>query len=270
MSQSTRKQQAEAARRAREAEADAKDQRRRRLQLLSAATGVAVVVVCAVIAFGAFKSDPADKGPKTEVGGLKVGGATETAALLRGIPQQGETLGRPDAPVTILEIADLKCPGCKEHEIETQQKIVDRLVRPGKAKLEMQLVNFRDRAAGTTDGEGARRAAYTFAAKNRFWNFVNATYWNQGDEQNAWATERLLRAVAAAAPGIEPAEVNLRETPASRTGIANAERIAAALKTDETPSLYVIPRGSSVGKRVDTEDVDGLEKAVAKATTPAR
>ena len=32
----------------------------------------------------------------------------DTATLLHGIPQKGSVLGRPDAPVTLVEFADLQ------------------------------------------------------------------------------------------------------------------------------------------------------------------
>ncbi|MEV4419413.1 thioredoxin domain-containing protein [Patulibacter sp. NPDC049589] len=271
MSRAAERDRARAARELREAEERDAAQRRRRLRLLSGAAACVAVVVAVVIAFGAFKGDPTDGSPRVDVDGTGVKGATETAALVRGLPQHDETLGRADAPATILEIADLKCPGCQAHEVQAQQEIVDRLVRTGKANLQMQLVNFRDAPAGTTDGEGARRAAYNLAASGRFWNFVHATYWNQGSEQTAWATPDLLRKVAAAAPGIEPGQVETRETPASRTAIANAERIARALKVTETPSLYVLARGARTGVRVgNPDDVDAIAAAVAKATADGR
>lgn len=259
------------AREAREAREHASAARRRRVRLLAGSSAAVVVAVAVVVAFGAFKPDPAKDGSVTDAGGVEVRGAAQTAALLRGLPQDGVTLGRKDAPVTILEIADLKCPSCKAHEIGTQPQIVDRLVRTGRANLQLQLVNYRDGAAGTIDGEAARRAAYNLVAANRFWSFVDATWWNQGSEQETWATEPFLRAIAAAAPGIGPADVNVRETPASRSGAAGADRLAEALGTRGTPTLYVLPRGARTGTEVpDPDDVDALDRAVTRAAKAAR
>ncbi|WP_210495793.1 thioredoxin domain-containing protein [Patulibacter sp. SYSU D01012] len=264
---------ARAARQERERGEAAARERARRRRLLLGAGGLIVAIVAAVVAVGAFKKDPTDGASTARVDGVEVRGGAETAALLRGLPQHGETLGDPDAPVTILEIADLKCPGCQAHEVQTQKAVVDRLVRTGKANLELQLVNYRDAAAGTSDGAAARRAAYNFAGKDRFWNFVHAAYYNQGQETTAWASERTLRRIAAAAPGIDPAGVDVRETPRSRAAIARADALAAALRNDQTPALYVQPRGRREYTRLDdgaTSDVDALEAAVAKATARAR
>ncbi|WP_026911707.1 DsbA family protein [Patulibacter minatonensis] len=256
---------AAAARRAREARESAEhaaEQRRRRLRLLGGAVGVVVVVVAVVVAVGAFRPDPAAKGTPDRDG---VRGSRETAAMLRGLPQRGTVLGDPGAPVTLLEIADLKCPSCQAHELGPQREIVDRLVRTGKANLRLELVNYRDAPAGTTDGEGARRAAYALAPAGRFWTFVDALYWNQGSEQDAWATDDTLRRIATV-NRIATNRVQTRETPASRSGIAAAEALARGLGTNETPSLYVLPRGSREGRRVATDDVDAIDRVVAEAS----
>lgn len=245
--------------------------RRRRLRLLGGAFGLVVLVVAAVAAFGAFKRDPTAGGSRTTVGDTAIRGVEETAALLRGIPQQGTVLGRADAPATILVVSDLKCPSCQAHALTVQPEVVDRLVRTGRANLRMVLVDFRDPARGTTDGARLRRAAYAFAAEDRFWGFVQTAFWNQGRTEDEWATPSFLRAVAAVAPGVAPARVQDRETPAVRAAVAEADREAKDLGTDATPSVYVVRRGATTGGRVSAiGDVDAITDAVERAGDRSR
>jgi protein-disulfide isomerase len=258
---------AAAARRAREDAERRATERRRRLRLLGGVGAVVAVVVAVVLVVGPFRPDPAAGGESENVDGVGVRGARETTTLLRGLEQHGTVLGRPDAPATIIEIADLKCPVCQEHELRTQPEVIDRLVRTGRANLRMELVNYRDAAAGTTDGAAARRAAYALAPTDRFWPFVHAVFWNQGSEQDAWATDRLLRAVGTVLPGLGAGAVQTRETPAVRAGIAGADGLAKALGTTGTPSVYVVPRGGREGRAVDAGDIDAITRAVDAASS---
>src|SRR3982751_5830497 len=69
-------------------------------------------------------------------------GAAATAALIGGIPQKGVTLGRADAPVTIVEFADPQCPFCKDYTLNEMPAVVQKYVRTGKAKMELRYLTF--------------------------------------------------------------------------------------------------------------------------------
>jgi protein-disulfide isomerase len=265
MSQSPRKHQVAAARHPREEEEGAARDRRRRLRLLGGAGALTVVVVAIVLAVGAFKDDPADDASRQQDGGVTVIGLAETRAFVRGLEQRGTVLGDPDAPVTIVELADLKCPFCKEHELGAQLEIVDRLVRTGRANLDMQLVNVIDPGMGTTDGAAARRAALNLTSGGGFWSFVHAAYLRQGAEADEWATPDALRAIAAAAPGVGPGRLNARETATSRAAAARADELMGALRATGTPAVFVRRRGTRTYTPVPDLDVDSIEAAVDRA-----
>jgi protein-disulfide isomerase len=275
MSGAKKKQEAAQARLAREAAERAAHERGKRLKLLAGAGVAIVAVVALVLALGLFKGDANENltPENIEVDGAKVEvrGADETAALYQGIPQNGITLGDPDAPVTIVEVADLKCPACQAHAIETHPEVVKQLVRTGKANLQVDLVNFRDAAAGTTDGEAARNAAYNLAASNAFFPFVNMIFNNQGSEAETWATDRKLKAIATAAPGVDAAALNVTATPASKKLVGDAEKLATALEVQGTPSLYVKPRGTNEYTHVTNfNDLSEITAAVDTASKNAK
>lgn len=266
---------AQKARLEREAAERASRERAQRLKLLGGAVVAIVVIVVAVLALGVFKKDATEGAPesKVEVDGQEVTikGGAETTKLLAGLQQNGLTLGDPNAPVTIIEIADLKCPACQAHEIDTQPEVVNRLVRTGKANLQIQLVNFRDGAAGTTDGEAARNAALNLVPKNKFYNFVHTLYYNQGLESETWATDRKLKAIAAGSPGVGVEMLNTQSTPESKKLVAEAEKLSTALNTSGTPSIYVKPRGTNVYTNVPNfSSVDDIAAAVDEAAKKAK
>ena len=110
----SRAEQKAAARKAREAkqqELHAAATRRQRLLWLGGIVGVAVIALVVVVI---ASSNGGGSGPVHHSNSQT---ATAVAAVnqeLHGIPQSGNTLGNPKAPVTITEYGDLVCPTCDD------------------------------------------------------------------------------------------------------------------------------------------------------------
>ena len=101
--------------------------------------------------------------------------ATPASPLLDGIPQDGTVLGRPDAPVTLIEYADLQCPYCAQWARGALPLLVREYVRTGKLRIE-----FRGLAFIGPDSDTALRAALAAGRQNRLWNVVELLYADQG------------------------------------------------------------------------------------------
>jgi hypothetical protein len=183
----------------------------RRGQLVGGIFFLAVIVVGALVAAGAFGGggDPARNA--SYVDGVR--GVRETTALLRGVPQDGIRLGRADAPVTIVEFADLKCPVCRDFALKEQDDVVRELVRTGRANLELRLIGLKDFRPDNLTG---RTAAYALAEQDRMWPLVALLYWNQGEERERWIDEPLLRKLAGPSPELRAIVPSTRETAGSR------------------------------------------------------
>ncbi|MGX6448004.1 DsbA family protein [Patulibacter sp. S7RM1-6] len=267
-----KREQAQKARLEREKAEQAARERSQRLKLLGGAVVLVLVIVGVVLAAGVFKDTSGGSEETTvQVDGqdANVKGVAEATALIKGLPQNGTVLGKPDAPVTILEFADMKCPACQQYEVDHQNKTVDALVRPGKANLDVQLINIIDPNMGTTDGADARRAALNLVAKNKFFNFVHTSYYNQGLENDSWATEKRLKEIGAGAPGVGASLVNIRETAATRELEAKADKLAENLNVSGTPAFYVHPRGTREYTPV-ADPVNDLAAAVDAAAKKAK
>ncbi len=265
MSGANKKQAAAAkARLEREAAEKQAAERTRRLQLLGGAVGVIVVIAIAILVINPFKDKT--NGSKKVNG---VAGVAETRALLQGLPQKGTLLGNPDAPVTIHEFADVKCPACQQFEVNNQKQNVDELVRTGKANLRIHLVNIIDPNVGTTDGAMGRIAANNLAASNKFFSFLSMNYYNQGEESDSWITEKKLKEIAAEAPGVGADAINTRETPASRELAAEADKKFQGLGAQGTPAFFVQARGTNAYTAVDSS-VAAIKSGVEAATKNAK
>jgi protein-disulfide isomerase len=173
-----------------------------------------------------------------------VTGAVGTQALLRGIPQQGLSLGRPNAPVTLVEYGDLQCPICRAYAVATLPTLVREYVRTGKVRLE-----FRGLAFLGADSETALKAVISAGAQNKGWNMLDLLYRNQGEENSGWATESTLRAAATAIPGLYVGQwLDDRGSSATQSAIRAMRAQAVSLMGSQirTPTFEVGRTGGSL------------------------
>ncbi len=178
----SRKQQKEAARQAREQavrQLKADQSRRTRLTTLAGAVGVAVVAVVVVII---ISSSGGGGNPVTQQDGApytQAGAVANVKKLLAGIPQHGNVLGNPNAPVTITEYGDLVCPTCDIFAVSTEPQLINAEVRTGKVQLQYR--GF-ETASGTANGSeyvATQVAARAAGLQDKEWDFIQLVY----DEQ---------------------------------------------------------------------------------------
>src|SRR5580700_2108888 len=175
----TRKQRREQARTQRKAleEAEAAGAKRRaRLTQLGIVAGIVVaIVVVILIATGGGGTKKVQSGTKA---------ANENVAavnsLVGGIPQGGNTLGDPNAPVTLQYFGDLECPICKEFTLGALPSIIQKWVRTGKVKIEYHSMETATREPEVFKTQ--QIAAYAAGKQNRAWDFIELFYHEQGEE----------------------------------------------------------------------------------------
>ena len=187
---------------------------------------------------------------------------TSSLASIEGVPQNGLVLGRANAPAIVVEYADLQCPFCADFSQQTVPELVDRWVRPGKARLE-----FRGLAGLGPDSERALRFVLAAAEEDQGWSAVKLLYANQGEENSGWVTDALLRAVATEL-GLDP-EKMVAAASSTRFDAAIEQTLQQAQRdgVDATPFFLV---GGSTGTTVPVAkgavDADAFEQALAIAT----
>jgi protein-disulfide isomerase len=158
----------------------------RRKQLLQLAAGAAFLAVAVVLVLIVVNASSSGDG-----GDTKLEGTREVSRSLKGIPQNGMVLGDPQAPVELIEFADLKCPYCKAFAEGVLPPIIENQVKNGHVKLSYRVYTIID-----DQSQPAGAAAFAAGKQGRGWNFVELFYRNQGSELKPYADDAFLEAIA--------------------------------------------------------------------------
>ena len=173
--------------------------------------------------------------------------------MLDAIPQEATALGRADAPVTLVEYADLQCPYCAQWALGALPALVEDYVRLGKLRIE-----FRGLAFIGPDSETALRTVLAAGRQERLWHAVELLYANQGAENAGWVTEDLISRLTASVPGLRPEQVAAdRQSSAVDAAIAKADAQARASSVRGTPAFEL----GRTGGALRTLEVTSLELA---------
>jgi protein-disulfide isomerase len=193
----------------------------------------------------------------------RAAGAAASAKLFRGIPQQLNVLGNPNAPVTMIEFADLQCPFCRDYTLNALPAIVQEYVRPGKVKLVFGGISVLG-----PDSETALRAAYAAGLQNRLWNFIDLLYRNQGPENSGWVTDGLLSAAGDSIPGFDTAAMMTgRGTDAVNGAIDAIAQQASQAQVNQTPTFFAGPTGGTLqGIRLTSLTADAFRPTLDSLT----
>jgi protein-disulfide isomerase len=177
-----------------------------------------------------------------------------------GIPSKGNVVGYADAPVTVQEYGDLRCPVCREFDSTVVPDVLSKLVRTHKVKL----VYTHWPILGP-NSVYANRAAYAAERQNKLWEYALVVYYNQGSEQQNWFTKAFAQAVATSI-GLDMTrfDKDFDNTSASTAQIAAVNASATAHQFTGTPSILVTKGTKSDDLGGLTPTYAALAKAVAK------
>jgi protein-disulfide isomerase len=264
----TRKQRREQARDQRKAieEAEAAGIERRKRLILLGSVAAAVVVIIAVILVATGSSGGGGGIEKTTSNSKKPPKSqTEVASLLAGIPQNGNTLGSPKAPVTMQYFGDLECPICKDFTLGALPKLIQKYVRTGKMKIE-----YRNLETATREPETFRTqqiAAMAAGKQLKGWYYIELFYHQQGEENTSYVTESYLQELAKQVPGLNLAKwTSDRSSPEFTNTITSDAQAANNSGFNGTPSFLIGKTGGTLSKfeYQSLTDPSSFESAIDK------
>ena len=110
----------------------------------------------------------------------------------------GDVLGSADAPVVIELYSDFQCPACRLFVTGRFSRLVSEFVVPGTVRIEAKDIDILGRGSPSESLElaaGARCAA----EQDRYWQFHDLVFWNQGRENRGDHDAAFIARVADAA-----------------------------------------------------------------------
>ena len=225
---------------------------RRRVQYLSLAAFGAVAVIVALIVISQSGGDDNDGGRSPS----NVAGAARVDAELQGIPQDGQTLGDANAPVTVTEFGDPQCPVCKAFAEQIAPQLIAGEVKSGAAKY-----TYQPYLIIGPDSEPAMKAVLAAGEQGRFWNYLQLFYANQGQENSGYVTDDFLTSIAEGA-GVKDVDVwdQSRNDPKWDAVLDKGTSEAESFGFNGTPSLLV--QGPNGTKPLSGFGLDEIEAAI--------
>jgi protein-disulfide isomerase len=225
--------------------------------LAAAAAVIAIAAVAAALAFALTGGSSSNSRPA----GSTLPDAAAATSLFKGIPQHGTALGKPTAPVTMVEYIDLQCPVCRAFETDVMPTIVERYVKTGKVRVVARPLGFIG-----PDSVRGRRAALAAGQQDRFFDFSQLVYYNQGTENTGWLDSNFVESAFASIPGLDAARAQTASDSAAVT--LQSTRLDDQATTDGvqgTPTVFVGKTGGKLTQVVNP-DVPTLSAAIDRAS----
>lgn len=242
-SRKEQKEQARAARIAATQAAATAATRRRRTGVLA---GLVVCAVIAVVIVVGISSGGGSAGLQSPSQASRTYG--EAQRVLAGVPEEGTRLGDPNATVTMTYFGDLECPVCRDFTLSALPGFIRSYVRSGKVKIV-----YRSLCTATCHVNASRFvpqqvAAYAAGSQDRFWQYAELFYREQGDETHPYVTERFLQGLAKQIPKLEFSKWLLdRKDPGLSSQVQSDERMSVRLGVpQQTPEVMMSGPGGSV------------------------
>ncbi len=108
--------------------------------------------------------------------------AAPTGPVVVALKSNVPFLGSANAKVTVVEYADYQCPYCEQFYSKTWPELKAKYVDNGKIKF-----LYQDFAFLGPDSNTAAEASHCAADQNKFWQYHDYLFSNQGAEGSSWA-----------------------------------------------------------------------------------
>ncbi|MDE1727760.1 thioredoxin domain-containing protein [Candidatus Nitrosotalea okcheonensis] len=150
-------------------------------------------------------------------------------------------LGSPNAPVTIIEFGDYQCPKCDAWFKNEEPTIKANYIDTNKTKL--YFVDFPYLGA---DSPVAAQAAHCAGDQNKYWEYHDYLYSNQGAIQSGWANSNNLKSYAITL-GLDASKFNsCLDSGKYADSVAYNKDIGSSKGIQGTPAFFIVGSSGSM------------------------
>lgn len=217
--------------------------------------GFTAAVVALLFSFVIFAGGSAPAAPAVR----------EALAPLAGVPQDGTTLGRPDAPATLIAYTDLAALDARLDN--ALPALLDRWVDRGALKIELRAMGSQHAMNLVEDPAAAAKLMYAAGQQDALWswfrafNAKNVGFLDAGD----------VRAIGRELPGVDPRRLSLEARSDEVAALVAADQKAARrAQLDDVFALELVAGGGAPQRlRLGSarQIVDGVARALDAAPT---
>jgi len=164
------------------------------------------------------------------------------------------SMGDPNAPVKVEEFSDFQCPFCRDYAESFKSSVVKDYVESGKVYF-----TYRTFKVIGNESDLAAQAAYCAADQNKFWEYQDILFANQGAENSGQINQRWLSALA------EKVGLNVDQfdscfnTGKYRSQVNSDQAAGIALGVNSTPSFAIN------GKLIEFQRMNEIDEAITAA-----
>jgi protein-disulfide isomerase len=150
----------------------------------------------------------------------------------------GETVGGKDAPVVLELYSDFQCPACRQFVTQQLPRLMTEFVQPGTLRIEARDIDILGSGTPNESLELAAGAACA-AGQDRYWQFHDYVFWNQGRENKGDHDAAFIARVADAAGVDRVAWDACVAKPDARSPVTSRTAAAVGLGITSTPTLVL-------------------------------
>jgi protein-disulfide isomerase len=226
-------------------------------------TAAALVIAVLVIGAAALTQGLGSSGSSADI-------VAPAEPIPAGIPVDGSTMGKADAPVTLTVYSDFQCPSCDLFATQTEPRLRSTYVQEGTLRIVYHDAAFQGQKSSSPWDESVEPAAGAHCAGEQglFWEFHDWLFTNQkGENQGGFSQDRLNQ-IAQKVPGLDFAKwTTCMDSGTQQALVKQQTQETVALKIDSTPTLDI--NGQRIVGAVPYDQIASAIDAAAASARPS-